>query len=65
MQVNYIPVYWHPYFQSLGYKKGLSQNAEDFYNEEISLPIFPLLSNRQIATVGLKLKALVATRGSD
>ena len=65
VQVNYIPVYWHPYFQSLGYKKGLSQNAEDFYNEEISLPIFPLLSNRQIATVGLKLKALVATRGSD
>jgi dTDP-4-amino-4,6-dideoxygalactose transaminase len=39
VQVNYIPVYLHPAFQDLGYKKGLCPNAENFYEQEISLPI--------------------------
>jgi dTDP-4-amino-4,6-dideoxygalactose transaminase len=39
VQVNYIPVYLHPVFQDLGYKKGLCPNAENFYEQEISLPI--------------------------
>lgn len=39
VQVNYIPVYWHPVFQDMGYKKGLCPNAEEFYKREISLPI--------------------------
>lgn len=39
VQVNYMPVYWHPVFQDMGYKKGLCPNAEEFYRQEISLPI--------------------------
>lgn len=27
-QVHYVPVYWFPYYQKLGYKKGLCPNAE-------------------------------------
>lgn len=44
VQVNYIPVYWHPYFEDLGYKRGLCPNAERYYQEEISLPMFADLS---------------------
>lgn len=43
-QVHYIPVHLHPYYQDLGYKKGICPNAEAFYAGEISLPIFPGLS---------------------
>ncbi len=40
VQVNYIPVYWHPLFEDLGYCRGMCPNAEQFYAEEISLPLF-------------------------
>lgn len=43
-QVHYLPVYWHPYYQKLGYKMGLCPKAEDFYNKIISIPIYPELS---------------------
>lgn len=39
-QVHYLPVYWHPYYQKLGYKKGLCPKAEHFYQRVISLPMF-------------------------
>jgi perosamine synthetase len=44
VQVHYIPVYFHPYYEDLGYKKGLCPCAEEFYQTEISLPVFPTLS---------------------
>lgn len=44
VQVHYIPVYWHPYYRKLGYKKGLCPKAEEFFRSEISIPIFPTLS---------------------
>ena len=43
-QVHYIPVYLHPYYQGLGFKKGLCPNAERFYQQIISLPLYPELS---------------------
>jgi dTDP-4-amino-4,6-dideoxygalactose transaminase len=46
VQVNYIPVYWHPVFEDLGYRRGMCPNAEAFYAEELSLPIFPDLTER-------------------
>ena len=47
-QIHYIPVYWHPYYKELGYKKGLCTNAEDFYERIISLPIFPTLQDEEL-----------------
>lgn len=40
VQVNYIPVYWHPAFEDLGYRRGECPVAEQYYREEISLPMF-------------------------
>jgi len=48
VQVHYIPVYFHPYYQSLGYKKGLCSVSEDFYQREISIPIYPSMTDRDI-----------------
>jgi len=47
-QVHYIPVYWHPYYQNLGYKRGLCPKAEDFYKREISLPMYSSLRDKDI-----------------
>ncbi len=46
-QVHYIPVYFHPYYQKLGYKKGICPKAEEFYEKIISLPIYPRLSESE------------------
>jgi dTDP-4-amino-4,6-dideoxygalactose transaminase len=46
VQVHYIPVYWHPYYRNLGFKKGICPKAEKFYEQAISLPIYPSLSDK-------------------
>ena len=45
VQVNYLPAYWHPVFEDLGYKHGMCPVAEKFYSEEISLPMFAALAD--------------------
>ncbi len=51
VQVHYIPVYWQPYYQRLGFSKGLCPKAEDFYEREISLPMFPAMSAADVKRV--------------
>lgn len=51
VQVNYMPVYWHPVYADAGYLRGMCPNAEAFYEEELSLPIHPELSDAQIEQV--------------
>ena len=46
LQVHYIPVHIQPYYKrNYGFNEGDYPNAEKFYEQEISLPIFPTLSN--------------------
>ena len=40
VQVHYIPVYFHPYYQHMGYQRGICPIAEDFYQREISIPLY-------------------------
>lgn len=51
VQVNYVPVYWHPVYADLGYRRGLCPNAEAFYAEELSLPLFPDLTDAEVDRV--------------
>jgi dTDP-4-amino-4,6-dideoxygalactose transaminase len=51
VQVNYLPVYWHPVYAELGYRRGMCPNAEAFYEQELSLPMFPDLTDDQVDTV--------------
>jgi UDP-4-amino-4,6-dideoxy-N-acetyl-beta-L-altrosamine transaminase len=48
VQVNYVPVYWHPVYADLGYQRGLCPVAEQFYEEELSLPMYPGLTDSQV-----------------
>jgi UDP-4-amino-4,6-dideoxy-N-acetyl-beta-L-altrosamine transaminase len=51
VNVHYIPVYLHPYYQKLGYGRGLCPNAEDAYERMITLPLHPSLSDEQVEYV--------------
>jgi len=51
VQVHYIPVHLQPYYQQIGYKKGLYPNAEDFYKREISIPLYPTMSDDDVEYV--------------
>lgn len=51
VNVHYIPVYWHPYYNKLGYGKGLCPVAEKAYEEIVTLPLFPAMSDRDAGDV--------------
>lgn len=51
VNVHYIPVYWHPYYQKLGYKKGLCPKAEELYNAIITIPLFPAMTDKDVTDV--------------
>lgn len=51
VNVHYIPVYWHPYYQKLGYKKGLCPKAEELYNSILTLPLFPAMTDNDVEDV--------------
>ncbi len=59
-QVHYIPVYYFPHYQKLGYKKGLCENAEDFYERVMSLPLYPTLSAKDTDDVVAAVKKVIA-----
>jgi UDP-4-amino-4,6-dideoxy-N-acetyl-beta-L-altrosamine transaminase len=51
VNVHYIPVYYQPYYKQLGYKKGICPHAEKLYNEIITLPLFPKMTNNDVDDV--------------
>ena len=59
VQVNYIPAYWHPVFEGIGFKKGMFPESDDFYASEISMPIYADLDREQVIAIASKLKSLV------
>jgi dTDP-4-amino-4,6-dideoxygalactose transaminase len=61
VQVNYIPVYWHPAFEDLGYRRGMCPVAEAFYAEELSLPLFPDLTDADQDRVVEGLRSILST----
>ena len=58
VQVNYIPAYWHPVFNSKGWKPGKYPESDLFYAREISLPMFNSLKEEELDRVITTLKEL-------
>ena len=50
-QIHYVPVYWFPYYQQLGYKKGLCPVAEEIYKGIMSIPLYPKMSDQDTEDV--------------
>ena len=60
INVHYIPVYFHPYYRRLGYKRGLCPIAEEYYSRAISIPMFPKLTNDEVEYVIGKIKKVIS-----
>lgn len=58
VNVHYIPVYYHPYYQEHGYKEVHCPVAEEVYSHIISLPVYPGLTDEQQDTVIETVKRL-------
>ncbi|MFF2178487.1 UDP-4-amino-4,6-dideoxy-N-acetyl-beta-L-altrosamine transaminase [Lysinibacillus sp. NPDC058147] len=56
VHVHYMPVYWHPYYQKLGYKKGLCPKAEKWYENALTLPLHTYLSHVDIIKIVRMIK---------
>ncbi|KRE46316.1 UDP-4-amino-4,6-dideoxy-N-acetyl-beta-L-altrosamine transaminase [Paenibacillus sp. Soil522] len=51
VNVHYIPVHLHPYYQSLGFKRGLCPVAEKVYEEIITIPLFAKMTEEDAQDV--------------
>jgi perosamine synthetase len=51
VNVHYIPVYWHPYYVDMGYRRGLCPESESAYERLITLPLFPAMTDRDVSDV--------------
>lgn len=58
-QVHYLPVYWHSYYEKLGYQKGLCPNAEKYYSEVMSLPLYYSLTDKDVEDVIHAVKKVI------
>ena len=58
-QVHYLPVYWHSYYEKLGYEKGICPHAEKLYDEIMSIPLYPSMTDADIQDVMNAVKKLV------
>ncbi|KGR86906.1 UDP-4-amino-4,6-dideoxy-N-acetyl-beta-L-altrosamine transaminase [Lysinibacillus boronitolerans] len=59
VHVHYIPVYWHPYYQKLGYERGLCPIAENWYEKALTLPIHPQMTIEDLAIIVSNIKELL------
>ena len=50
-QVHYRPIYLEPYYQGLGFEKGLCPKAEAFWETELSLPMHNSLTKKDLEHV--------------
>lgn len=59
-QVLYIPVYLQPWYQeTYGYAEGKCPNAEAYYLKSLSLPLYPAMTDEDVAQV---IKAVSGVR---
>ncbi len=49
--VHYIPTYYFPYYEKMGYQRGICPNAEKLYNEIISLPLYFAMTDEDVESV--------------
>lgn len=59
VHVHYIPVYWHPYYQKLGYERGLCPIAEKWYEKALTLPIHPEMTVENLKIIVSNIKELL------
>lgn len=60
-QVHYIPVHLQPYYmENYGYKEGMFPEAENYYSNEITIPLYPKMSDEDVEFVIGSLLSVIA-----
>ena len=57
--VHYVPAYWHPYYEALGYRRGLCPRAEAAYERLLTLPLFPGMTDADVNDVLAALRKVL------
>lgn len=57
--VHYIPIYLQPFYQQMGYPKGLCPKAEKLYNEMMSLPLYYAMTDQDVEDVITAVQKIV------
>ena len=57
--VHYIPIYLQPYYQEMGYPKGLCPRAEKLYSEMMSLPLYYAMTDQDVEDVITAVQKIV------
>ena len=61
VNLHYIPVYRQPYYEKMGFRVGYCPEAEQYYSEAISIPMYPGLTEaEQYHVVNILRKAISA-----
>ena len=60
MNLHYIPVHTQPYYQRMGFQQGDYPEAERYYAEAISLPMFQTMTEEQQDQVVAAIRTAVA-----
>jgi UDP-4-amino-4,6-dideoxy-N-acetyl-beta-L-altrosamine transaminase len=61
VQVHYVPIHYHPYYQqNFKYKKGDFPYAEQYYKRAVTLPLFPKMANQDIEDVIQAVNKIIA-----
>jgi UDP-4-amino-4,6-dideoxy-N-acetyl-beta-L-altrosamine transaminase len=59
VNVHYIPVHLQPFYRKKGFSEGMFPEAERYYREAITLPLFPKMSESDVSRVKDVLAAVV------
>ena len=57
--VHYVPAYWHPYYGSLGYRRGLCPRAEAAFERLVTLPLFAAMKDADADDVVAALRKVL------
>jgi UDP-4-amino-4,6-dideoxy-N-acetyl-beta-L-altrosamine transaminase len=64
VNLHYIPVHMQPYYQRMGFKIGDFPEAERYYSEAISIPMYPALGETGVDTVVQILRSVLAGKAT-
>lgn len=59
-QIHYVPVYWFPFYRKMGFDKGLCPNAEELYDNIMSIPLYPKMTDQDVDDVIRAVKKVIA-----
>lgn len=61
VNLHYIPIYKHPYYQRMGFNASDFPRSQQYYSEAVSLPMYATLSESQQDRVVAEIKSVMQT----